>query len=62
MKKNIIYLIILCVSLVIIVVACSVSSGSSSSDYSLHNKDGSLNIRYYNEMQDYFNKHPEKRP
>ena len=39
----------------------SCSDGSSSS-YQLHNKDGSLNMQYYNDMQDYFAKHPEKRP
>ncbi len=33
-----------------------------SSSYSLHNKDGSINWEYYNDMQDYFEKNPDKRP
>lgn len=41
--------------------AC-MGSSSSSSSYQLHDKDGNINWDYYNDMQDYFEKHPEKRP
>lgn len=37
-------------------------NSSSSSSYQLHNKDGSLNWEYYNDMQNYFKEHPEKLP
>ena len=48
----------------IIVIMCGASScgGSSSSSYQLHDKDGNVNWDYYNDMQDYFDKHPEKLP
>lgn len=44
------------------VVAALTSCGDSSSSYDLYNKDGSINWEYYNDMQNYFEKHPEKRP
>lgn len=37
------------------------SSSTGSSSYQLHDKDGNINWEY-NDMQDYFKKHPEKRP
>lgn len=36
--------------------------GGSSSSYQLKNKDGSLNMKYVNDMNNYFKKHPEKLP
>lgn len=47
---------------IIIGIMIFLSSCSGSSSYQLHNKDGSLNMQYYNDMQTYFNNHPEKRP
>ncbi len=35
---------------------------SSSSSYDLHNKDGSINEDYVRDMNEYFEKHPEKLP
>ena len=61
-KGSIIIIVLVLVFAIIIGVASCGSSGSSSSSYQLHNKDGSSNWQYYNDMQDYFDKHPEKRP
>ena len=36
--------------------------GGSSSSYQLRNKDGSLNMKYVNNLNNYFKKHPEKLP
>ena len=60
-KASIIAVIVVVIGMIIGLASCS-DSGSSSSSYQLHNKDGSINWNYYNDMQDYFNKHPEKRP
>jgi len=57
MSKRIIALFILLIVLCTILTACS-----SSSSYDLHNKDGSLNMQYVQDMNDYFKKHPEKLP
>jgi hypothetical protein len=52
-----------CLCLVLVTMALfAMGSGSSSSSYQLHNKDGSLNKDYVNDMNDYFKKHPEKLP
>lgn len=40
----------------------AMGSGSDSSSYQLHNKDGSLNMDYVNDMNSYFEKHPDKLP
>lgn len=61
MKAKILLILTLIVCIVIGIASCSPSGGSSSS-YQLHNKDGSINREYYNDMQDYFKKHPEKLP
>ena len=52
------------VVLTALLVSCEGGSCSdySSSSYQLHNKDGTINWKYYNDMQDYFAKHPEKLP
>ncbi len=61
--KGTIILIIIAVVFGLIFVACiGVSSSSSSSSYQLHNQDGSLNMDYVNDMNEYFEKHPEKLP
>ncbi|MBQ7638782.1 MAG: hypothetical protein IJS90_07775 [Clostridia bacterium] len=51
---------LLIITVIIGTSACGGSSSSSS--YQLHDKDGNINWDYYNDMQDYFEKHPEKRP
>ena len=52
-----------CLILAIMTMALfAMGSGSDSSSYQLHNKDGSLNQDYVNDMNDYFEKHPEKLP
>lgn len=43
-------------------VVLSACSDGASSSYNLHNKDGSLNMQYIQDMNDYFEKHPEKLP
>lgn len=48
--------------IVTIILGLSSCGGSSSSSYQLHDKDGNINWEYYNDMQDYFKKHPEKLP
>ena len=60
-KASIIAVIVVVIGMIIGLASCS-DSGSSSSRYQLHNKDGSINWNYYNDMQDYFAKHPEKLP
>ena len=35
---------------------------SNRSSYDLHNADGSLNMQFIQDMNDYFEKHPEKLP
>lgn len=60
-KASIIAVIVVVIGMIIGLASCS-DSGSSSSSYQLHNKDGSINWNYYNDMQDYFAKHPEKLP
>ena len=59
--SNIGVIIAIIAAIIMGLVSCSGGSGSSSS-YQLHNKDGSINWEYYNDMQDYFAKHPDKRP
>ena len=54
----IIFVVVLC----ILFASCDGSSSRSNSSYQLHNKDGTNNWKYYNDMQDYFAKHLEKRP
>ena len=51
--KKVFLLITLLVTMVVTLAACS----SSSSSYSLHNKDGSLNMKYVTDMNNYFKKH-----
>ncbi|MBQ6120091.1 MAG: hypothetical protein IJK98_12720 [Clostridia bacterium] len=58
MKKVIIAILLV----VVMLFGLGACGGSSSSSYQLHKKDGSINWEYYNDMQDYFKKHPEKRP
>ena len=60
-KASIIAVIVVVIGMIIGLASCS-DSGSSSSNYQLHNKDGSINWNYYNDMQDYFAKHSEKLP
>ncbi len=60
-KGGVIAIIVAIVLLMGLIGSCG-GGGSSSSSYQLHNKDGTINQQYYNDMQDYFNKHPEKRP
>lgn len=43
-------------------VSCEQGCDNSHSSYQLYNKDGTINWKYYNDMQDYFAKHPEKLP
>ena len=62
MMKNFKKSILLISLLIVIAVSLSACSSSSSSCYSLHNKDGSLNMQYVQDMSDYFEKHPEKLP
>lgn len=33
---------------------------SSSSNYQLHNSDGSLNMKFLNDMNNYYKSHPDK--
>lgn len=40
----------------------ALSACSNRSSYDLHNADGSLNMQYIQDMNDYFEKHPEKLP
>ena len=56
--KRIILAVVLMARMLIGFGACN----DSSSSYQLHNKDGSINWEYYNDMQDYFAEHPEKLP
>lgn len=58
--KKIIAVILLAIT-VFSLYSCG-SSSTGSSRYQLHDKDGNINWEYYNDMQDYFKKHPEKRP
>ena len=58
--KKVIAVILLVATILLGTSACGGSSSSSS--YQLHDKDGNINWEYYNDMQDYFKKHPEKRP
>jgi ABC-type oligopeptide transport system substrate-binding subunit len=55
--KTIVLSIIIVVIVILLFTACS-----SSSSYQLHNKDGSLNMKYVDDMNDYFEKHPDKLP
>lgn len=51
------------IGIVVLLIAFSCAFGKESrSSYDLHNSDGSINWNYYNDMQDYFSKHPEKNP
>lgn len=53
----------ICLVLVMATMAIfAMGSGSSDSSYQLHNKDGSLNMDYVNDMNEYFKKHPDKLP
>ena len=59
MKKvlQMICLMICLFTITFVAVGCS-----SESTYQLHNKDGSLNQDYIDDMNEYFEKHPEKLP
>lgn len=59
MKKIVIPAVI---ALVFMLLFGLTTCGSSSSSYDLHDKNGNINWNYVNDMNDYFNKHPEKRP
>lgn len=59
--KKVTRIICLALSLVLMVLLAT-GCGSSSSSYQLHNKDGSLNREYVNDMNEYFKEHPEKLP
>ena len=59
--KTIVLSIIIVVIVFLLLKACS-SSSISNSSYQLHNKDGSLNMKYVDDMNDYFKKHPDKLP
>lgn len=58
-KHRIICLILVMLSMAFFAIA---SGSSESSSYQLHNEDGSLNEDYVNNMNDYFEEHPEKLP
>ena len=58
-NSKVVLLVILMTVMTIILSACS---NSSSSGYDLHNKDGSLNMEYIADMNEYFKEHPEKLP
>lgn len=53
----------ICLVLVMATMAIfAMGSGSSDSSYQLYNEDGSINQEYYNDMNDYFEEHPDKLP
>lgn len=56
--KKVIAIIALLGTLTFVFYGCS----TNSSNYSLYNKDGSLNMKFVKDMNDYFEKHPEKLP
>ncbi len=58
--STIIIVIVLIAAIIFGIASCG--GGASSSSYQLHNSDGSINWDYYNDMQNYFAKHPEKLP
>ena len=53
---------IICMIINLAIMTMLLAGCTSSSNYQLHNKDGSLNKQYVNDMNDYFKKHPEKNP
>ena len=53
---------VICMIIILAIMTILVAGCTSSSSYQLHNKDGSLNQKYVNDMNDYFKKHPEKNP
>ncbi len=57
-KIKVISVILFIIALIIVLL----DDSSSSSSYSLHNSDGTLNTEYVNDMNEYFEKHPEKLP
>ena len=61
-KGTIIFKVIMICTIIAGIATSGGCSSKSSSSYQLHNKDGSINWEYYNDMQDYFEKHPEKLP
>lgn len=61
MKDKIKLILTLIVWIVIGIASCN-SIRDTPSSYELHNKDGSINWEYFDNMQDYFKKHPEKLP
>ena len=60
-RGKIVLIVVIIIFTLFALFSCA-EGGSSSSSYDLYNKDGSINWQYYNDMQNYFEKHPEKRP
>lgn len=54
--------IMVAIMLLMFLLSLTACSGSSSSSYQLHDKNGNINWEYYNDMQDYFERNPDKLP
>ncbi len=61
-KKYSVIIVVLAIIIIIIAASSGACSSSSSSSYDLHNPDGSLNMEYVDDMNEYFKNHPEKLP